>query len=362
MNNLFKVLFALALSALMATPALAGFKLYGSIRMTTFYLNAKAPGGTVGPDGKDTYQNLTWTGQRNSRLGAKFSNGNFSGRVELGLKGNAESNFVYTRHLYGVYKFAGGSLLVGQTYSPYVFLSTQVALGEYGFLGWGATDDLRQPQIKLTLDNGLYLDLINPKTVPVARVSGTLKSFLPKVALGFNGRFQNLRGGIGFAYNGYSDKDAALGFSKTINSYFAYLHGVIDLKPFDLGLALHFGQNLKNFGIKGRTSFAVYDAATNGLQNTCSYGSWLQLGYLPTPKIRCNAGVGYVHEHNKLWTNKDIAKIAYFVNTQIHIAKDFMIVPEVDYFQYFKGYTNTLFAGDAAEHAWTYGAKWQMDF
>ena len=85
MNKFVKVLFAIGLTVLMATPALAEFSVYGSARMSTFYIDAKAPTGVTGLDGKSSTQNLRWTLQDNSRFGAKFAHDNISGQVELGL-------------------------------------------------------------------------------------------------------------------------------------------------------------------------------------------------------------------------------------------------------------------------------------
>jgi hypothetical protein len=372
-NKFVKVLFALGLTVLMATPALAEFNLYGSARMSTFYIDASAPTGMNGPDGKDSYQNLHYTLQTNSRLGAKFATGDVTGQIELGLEGNENGNTVYTRLIYGVWKFDGGNLLVGQTYTPYTFFSEQVIGDDNDFIGFGATYDSRQPMIKVSLDNGLYLALIQPKSTAVVADS-TVKSFMPKVAVGFDGKAGIVKGGLGFAYNAFTDKISAdnnggVGFSETISSYLAYLHGAVDLNPFDVSLAAHYGQNLNNMGIGGRSlSTAVFDTTTNKLEDADSYGGWLQLGYKLAENTKLDAGVGYVHDHNKAYEDlggsKDSAKVSYFVNAQIKIAKGFMIVPEFDYFQFYKGYranSNALYVSSIPETK-SAGAKWQMDF
>ncbi|HKK01696.1 MAG TPA: hypothetical protein VJ955_05970 [Desulfuromonadales bacterium] len=380
MNKFVKVLFALGLTVLMATPALAEFSVYGSVRFDTFYTGTKAATGTTYADGKDTHNTWDWGQAVNSRLGAKFANGALSGQVELGTEGANNGNTVYTRLMYGVYKFDGGNLLVGQTYTPYTFFSEQVVDGDNGFIGYGALYDSRQPMVKVTLDNGLYLALISPKdgaivtgtsttTVTVGTdangnpvtndvtsdVTGSTKTFLPKIALGYDGAFGNVKAGGGVAYNGFTEKDAATGFSKTISSYIAYLHGAIDLNPITLTATAHYGQNLGNFGISGReSSVAIYENGT--LKDSHSYGGFFQVGYKVSETVKANAGIGYVHDDNDTYVKADQA-MSYFVNAPIQIVKGFHVVPEFTYYDYMKN-INDVKQGNK----WEVGAKWQIDF
>ena len=342
----FKFFLAAALCLAMATPALADFSLYGSARMSVFYDHTDA--GDAGNGA--TTDSLHDTLQTNSRLGAKFNTNDIFGHVELGLKGNQDGNGVYTRLLYGVYKFDGVSILLGQTYTPYTFFSEQVWNDDNDFIGFGATYDSRQPMIKFTLDNGLYLALIQPKS-PAVNANDATKAIMPKVAVGFDGKFGNVAAGAGVAYNGY--KDTTVG--KTINSYLVYGHGKVDLNPVDLTAAIHYGQNLDNFGISGRSSSKAIMVGTS-LENSTSFGGWFQVGFALAPNAKLDAGVAYVSDDNDAYAEKD-EKMSYFVNTSIKVAKSFTIVPEIDYFDYMKN-TAGVDQGSGIEA----GAKLQMDF
>ena len=128
--------------------------------------------------------------------------------------------------------------------------------------------------------------------------TGTTKNFAPKVAVGYDGKFGIVKAGGGFAYNGFSEKNAANGFSKNISSYLGYLHGVVDLNPFDLTVTAHYGQNLANMGILGR-NYSTAIATGTTVENAQSYGGFAQVGHKKAENIQWGAGAGYLHYPNK---------------------------------------------------------------
>jgi len=176
-RNLIKALCVAGMSLAMAAPAFAGAQLYSSIRYDTFYANQK--GDKTNSAGDDSTTQLENTLAGNSRIGAKFTEGNLFAQWEMGLPG---SN---TRLAYGKYSFSGGSVLLGQTYNPWTMFSDQAYAGDNGFIGYGCLYDGRQPQIKLDF-SGFYVALVTTKTT-APDVGGEVYSTIPKIGIGYNG-------------------------------------------------------------------------------------------------------------------------------------------------------------------------------
>ncbi|MCP4711474.1 MAG: hypothetical protein GY869_22870, partial [Planctomycetes bacterium] len=123
----------------------------------------------------------TWDLQGNSRFGAKVkaNDNGIGGRFEYGTGVNL-------RLLYGTWDFGGGTLLIGQDYTPScsgnAWISNQV---------WGVDNDLiwygmpyigRQPQIKLKV-GGLQFALSKPKLGDIA--GGTEVAKLPMIEVSY---------------------------------------------------------------------------------------------------------------------------------------------------------------------------------
>jgi hypothetical protein len=349
-----KVLFVVGLSLVMVTPAFAGFSVYSSVRYDTFYLHTKAKDNQKNVAGDDTYTTLQNELAANARIGAKFDEGNLFGHVELGLIGYGE-NKVYTRLVYGVYKMDGGSLLIGQTYNPYTLFSSQVVDSDNGSIGFGCLYDSRQPQIKFTLNNGVYVALLRPHTGNI----GTIQSaYLPKVAVGYNGKVQNVAFGAGVAYNGYKGKDA--GFDKTVNSYLVYARAIAKLNPVEVLVQAHYGQNLGDFGIGGRSGTSAVLVGTT-VKNSDDLGIMAQVGTKLAENVSANLGAGYVHAKVN---DRNYDQATFYVNAPIAIAAHFHVVPEFDYFTFSKSSAATVITGGGfpIKNSYAIGAKWQMDF
>lgn len=360
MSKFFKALFVVGMSLAMVTPAFASFSIYGSARFHTTWIHTQvAKEAPVLDNGTHSFGTLHYTLADNSRFGAKMSNGDFSGRVEIGMEGNQDGNGLYTRLLFGVWKFDGGNLLIGQTYTPYTFFTDQVYYDDNGNIGFGALYDSRQPMIKVTMDNGVYLAAIQPKAYAVdPAIAGTVKYFAPKVAVGYNTKIQNFTIGGGIAYDGFTVENVT---SKTVNSYLLYLHGTADFKPIDVRYAFSYGQNLLNFGLYSRRSAGVTVDADGQLKNSQGWGGLLQVGAQVASNAKVNVGAGYVHDSQT--GEKAAQSMTAFINAPIKIAKTFSFIPEFDYFHYLKTVSSVPgLASPNAKNAWALGAKWQMDF
>lgn len=373
MKKLVLALVALAAAVAVATPAMADFNFYGSMRLKTYYKyddnkNANADSAAL--------QLAT-----NSRFGANASTGDIGGRVELGMY---DASTTYLRLLYGTWKTDAGTLLIGQTYTPYFGNLSSVTNNDDTFNGYGATYDGRTPMIRFDMTSGAYVAAIkNAQT-------GSAKAFMPKLAVGFKNKAGALSYNVGVAYQTYDKKAAAatgdvygivsvdagvdgvigtaddvIKYTKdpiskataanpkrTVTSYLTYAD--IGFKQDDIRakVKLHYGQNLKDFGITKRSNSA-YDAANN--LNTISYGGQGEVGF-----GMVTVGATYTVD-DKIGAsqsgNNAVKNFGAFVNAAIKPVKGFTIVPEIAYFD--KNVNGFDF--DGCDEIYGY-VKWQMDF
>ncbi|HID29668.1 MAG TPA: hypothetical protein EYP19_06630, partial [Desulfobacterales bacterium] len=164
-------LLVLTLGMLLAVSAMAQITPYASMRFGTFWSHTEA--NTTGAQDDD---DLNMDIARIARFGAKGQVGDIYGVVELGwdgcenkagydmTKGEGRPYYnrdVYGRLLYGKWDFGPGCLTVGQDYTPPTYPSAQQAPGIFdiqnGFIGVGCLWDRRWPQLKVNMENGLYV-------------------------------------------------------------------------------------------------------------------------------------------------------------------------------------------------------------
>jgi hypothetical protein len=156
MRKLIVVLSAAALVLAFTLPVMAQseWSFYGNSRMWLEWADydKEAPS-NPGLSGFDD-EELTWTLQSNSRIGANVAAGDIGGRFEYGTGVNL-------RLLYGTWNFGAGTILAGQDYTPVQWVvSSQCGLGggDCGFIGWGTYYTGRVPQIKLSMGGFRGLD------------------------------------------------------------------------------------------------------------------------------------------------------------------------------------------------------------
>ncbi len=362
-------LLAVTLALLLAMPAMAEFKPYASVRLLTGWSN-------YDPNvaGQDDDEDLTWALSDISRFGAKFQTGDLGGRVEFGIRG--EGNDISSRLIYGTWDFGGGTLLVGQDWTPYTYWSDQIAprlapLGrnpsnyeaENGFVGYGCLWDSRQPQLKLKLANGFYAALIEPHTVSRERAgdSEDLDRTLPKIVLGYDIKTESLYLNPGVAYNTY-DVDGVTDGGKivddeSIDSWLIYLNGKIALGMADLQGSIHYGQNLDDFGLFNRENAATAQIQADGdVEDSDCWGGYLQVAFKVDPAT-ITLGYGYVQSENDAAGREDDEQQSYFANAKIPIAETFFVVPEISFYDHMEDANNN----DEAD-AWWVGLLWRMDF
>lgn len=357
---------AVTLALFLAVPAMAEVTPYGSMRLLTGWYTLDYAASGIDDD-SDAYWNLS----NISRFGAKFKTGDITGHVEFGLTGAESGNNTYDRLLYGTWDFGGGSLMVGQNYPPYTMISDQIAPrvrlggtpGDYDaentFVGYGALWEARKPQIKLTMDNGLYVALIQPESgVPIGAIpGGDEDKTIPKICLGYNHKTEGLSLDGGIAYNTYKYEDPISFFDETVSSYLVYVNVKAPVNMVDLQASVHYGQNLTDFGLWSRETAAQAIAVADDIENSKCYGGYVQVA-IPIDPAKITLGYGYVQSDNDDgWGDDADAQSSYFVNAKIPLADTFFVVPEISYFDQMDDSN-----GNEENDAWFLGLLWRMDF
>lgn len=352
MNFKKTVTIALAAGALtaLAVPVMADTSFYGSARMTTFW-------NTIDSKGVGTNADFHETLQGNSRLGVNFANGNLGGKVEMGLgKGG-----LTTRHMYGTYKFDIGTVLVGQTENPYYFITSSVANDENVGNGLGSLWDTREPQIKFTMNNGLYVNAIMPTSDTGAELDAkTSRNYLPKLNIGYEGKVDNFAFGLGGV--GQTYKQTTPTANDTINSVMGYVHGTFKSGPAELKFNLGLGQNMGNMGfVKAGSGQTAQRNVRVGGENTFSYEGFVQGTYKISDMLNVAGGFAYAADDNCHFDKVD-NRMQFFVNAPITIAKGFSITPEFSYIDQLDDNDMKTFASSKGPKEYLVGAKWQINF
>jgi hypothetical protein len=385
---------AMALAGVLtcSAPALAiDLNAYGNIKLGTFWTqnNFYNAAGDKRHDSDFSLDNFG-----DSFVGVKVKEGEYSGVAELGLYNpKAYSKGVEVRLLFAEWDFGEGKLRIGKTPSPYVFRSQQVWDSDGGFNGYGSLWDGRYANIKVTMNNGLYVAAMQPRVgnqannttnvSPNADVTAAYSqtgnsyqttytdydTMLPKMVVGYEGKLDNWSYGGGVAGNMYkvtSSVNDSTPVKHDIYSYLAFFHGKVDLAPLEFSYNVFAGQNTgdlmstatgngtgNTLANPGQANGAYYDVLHG--KNSHTYGGFGQLGYRVTDRATLYTGASYVVDDNSI-AHAD-ARMASFVNVNYAVGKHFNIVPEVDYINDFK---NSL--GQKEPRSLIAGAKWQMSF
>lgn len=380
---------ALACSA----PALAiDLNAYGNIKLGTFWTQNSFYSAATEAGRHDSDFSLDNFGD--SFIGVKVKDAEYSGVAELGLYNpKAYSKGVEVRLLFAEWDFGDGKLRIGKTPSPYVFRSQQVWDSDGGFNGYGSLWDGRYANIKVTMNNGLYVAAMQPRvgnqannttnvspnadvTAAYSQTSNSYQAtytdydtMLPKMVVGYEGKLDNWSYGGGVAGNWYkvtSSTNNSTPVQHDIYSYLAFFHGKVDLAPVEFSYNIFTGQNTgdlmstatgngtgNTLANPGQANGAYYDTLHG--KNSHTYGGFGQIGYRVTDRATLYTGASYVIDDNSI-AHTD-ARMASFVNVNFALAKHFNIVPEIDYINDFK---NSL--GQKEPRSLIAGAKWQMTF
>jgi len=369
----------------LALPALADTEIYGSLRDSTAWTH------TVVANGGGTNTKFDIGNDPTSRLGVKYSAGNLSAQVELGigdpgvLDGTSGPYYaslgptgwinsgggltaVYTRHAFGTYKFDVGTLLVGQTWDPYTVPSEQHLNADNSNVFFGALYDGRMPQLKFTLNNGLYADVIRSEGVESNGASTTSATYqqkfvVPKLAIGYDGKVGSSTFGVGVLGQTYKDT-----FGKTQNSGMLFAHSKIVSGPIDVLLNFSVGENIASLGFLfdgGNFSPEIGNTTTHtpaAIHNVTTVTGLVGVGYKATDTVKFNAGIGGGTSSAKaINTNANGPSwdFATYLNTTITLAKNVYVIPEYDFIDTQKSQAGMPSDG-ARNHV--FGASWRIDF
>jgi len=388
----------------LALPALADTEVYGSLRTSTAWTH------TVVANGGGTNTNFDIGNDETSRLGVKYSAGNFFANIELGigdpnvidnaagpvgslgatgwLSSGGGLTTVYTRHAYGTYKFDVGTLLVGQTWDPYTVISEQHLNAEEGNCFFGALYDGRMPQVKFTLNNGLYIDIIrsqsyqtigtqsaNLGSIPSMLSSSNYQAFvIPKLAIGYDGKAGGATFGVGVL--GQTFKDA---FNRTENAGMLYAHSKYVAGPFDALVNASVGVNYDALGFLFEGGSYAAETGTH-VQNVTTFTGLVGVGYKATDTVKFNAGIGGGSSSSKAASDgSHVVNLGghvvtgpswsfdSYVNAMVTLAKNVYVIPEYDFIDTQKSQANVvnglnlpLNSNGARNHV--FGAQWRFDF
>lgn len=297
---------------------------------------------------------------RNSRLGFNFTSENYFAKAEIGFSTN-----VVLRHLYGEYSFKDFKLLAGKTFTGFADFGSQVVACVYSYdnllIGYGLYYDGSQPQIRLSLKNGLYFILMQPQTIdPAGLGSEAIDAVIPKLNLGYKANFGNIYVHPTFGINlAQYNKDMTGGIDESILAYV----GAVTLKyqdgPYSFKAQINFGQNTFDYGIRGCTAvYADADVDSSGVEiyDIANFGGYAEIGYMINDKTSIKTGFGYNGSDSDKLDETDGASTVFFQVIQ-KLADNVILIPEV-------GLLNDMEDGMGnKEGARSYfGAKLQMNF
>jgi len=323
----------------------AEWSFYGNARMATYFWD-------VEPEGVEGDTDLQWDLQGNSRLGANAKFGSIGGNVELGLypqsgrKGNSE--YVRVRRIYGTWNFGGGTLLVGKTYTPLCyFTSNQVADGDDGLIAYGTPYTDRIPMFMLSMA-GLELALVQPKVVNIDdTIFDDTDTNLPRLEVAYK---INLGPAHIKLLGGYQSYDlVAAGHEESLDAY-AYGFGVTaPFGPAYFKGSLLLGNNVGNLGIVGAGTASATSATQIVDNDTLAYTA--VLGFKASDMLSFELGYGHMENEDDVSNATKTEADSYYAQAVINIAKGFFVVPEIGKFD-----------NKGTQERTYYGAKWQINF
>ena len=348
-----KLIFIVAALAMITGSAYAAdWNFYGSARVQTWYNDVED--NAVPTSSSAT--NLDMGLQGNARIGANVKvSDELTGRFEYG----ASSGNANIRLLYGTWNFGGGTLRIGQDYTPlYLPVSNQVYTGDYGLGGYGEPYPGRKAQIKLTF-GGFQIAIVEPNgnfddgTGADDAVDTATEIKIPQIQSNYKLAMDNWNLALGAGYATFEETT----LNNSVDSFVVTVRGGMTFGALKLGAEVFGGSNVGNIvavdvnGIASGAGLAEVTAGT--VVDNDAYGYEIVAGYTINDMFGLEAGVGFVKtELDEANSTKDEV-IAYYVQAPITLAPGVFIVPEFGVFDY----------KETEQSETTYfGAKWQINF
>ncbi len=348
MKKLFVLFVALAMVGFTVPVMAAEWSFYGSARMTTFWNDTD--GGDTGADD----ENLNWSQQGNSRIGARVKGETVSGRFEYGTGINL-------RVLWGAWDFGSGRILLGQTYTPVnLFQSNQVFGSDSDMLDVGGLYGGRHSEISLKF-GGFEIALVNPQSPAPVGTDGDGDTTTPKLeaAYGFSTDAFNVK--VVGGYQTYEVENSTDAGTYDVDAWVVGAGGGVNFGPAYVKGTIFTAQNYTNYGLPSWNSPAAGQGGAaivaGDIEDSDSFGVLVVVGFKASDMLSFEGGYGYVnHELDVSGSNEDITS-AFYVQATINIAPGFFIVPEIGFYDFDED------GAGADQGDMTYfGAKWQMNF
>jgi hypothetical protein len=333
--------------------------------------------------GKPKHEKLTYQSDAASTASTHMGlTGEKSGvrmKAELGVYPYTQKGVpvVTVRYFYAATDFGPLELRGGYDLSPYAAINrNEVCDGE--IFADAAMFESFQPQIRLTAhgayfqimravvnNSDLYLDsgLVG---IGVLTTTANTRSVIPKMALGYIHKLENLSIGAHGVYQTYTIDDPTSSLDgEAITAYMASVAMTGEFGPFSVNLSGFYGQNPGELGIFSHNNrngnYVPYNAAANNkaktdlafhLQNTTGSGISASGGY-HLGMAQINAGFAYDRAQNKVFktplfpTDVDDAYIL-FANCSFALRENLKLTPSVKVINYLKTPGNAFQVFDAA--------------
>jgi hypothetical protein len=339
----------------------------------------------------DTLVNFFMAGNNNHYLRAMFSSDDKTtgAHIEIGMAGELQNltnnggvpvNLVYLRFAYGWYNIGNCKLLFGQVggrlgdrYYPGqtvgTFKSGKIEMNGFGFPGGGT----RNPKIVLMteVNENFGFDLSigqagaehafgGEHTIGGVDQTSSSQSYLPKLELVLDFKFGyfEINPGAGISYQKVEFANNNVGADDSVLSYMLWLPFKFTYGPFHFMFSSHYSQNhdtdwtgesltgltattysaggvMRDYHLGGQPmALPVYDANGN-LEDTKTWAVGVSAWYSFTEDITLKTGWGITRSSNDAWGDEDsFTQWAAFVALPITISSNFMIQPEVSYWDY----------------------------
>ena len=337
------VIIVAVIAVLFSSAQASDWNFYGSARVSTFYEKVEV-------SGSDT-NSFDMGLQDNSRIGARVQvSDTLSGRFEYGTNGGTAN----IRHLYGVWNFGAGSILVGQHEGPLRHPgSDQVYATDAGLGGWGEMSSPRKAQIKLMIDT-FRLAFREPSVDyndGANNVSTGTEVKIPSIEAKYRFVGDNYNLGISAGYGSFEVGTK----NQKISSYVFGIGGDVTFGRIILGANLFGGQNVGNLvdtdvnGGDTGAGLAQYNGTTVIDNDALAWK--IHATYTFNDMFGVHAGYGYMKTELDNQAEDEVQ--SYYVQFPITLASGVSIVPEI----------GTLDYREAGQSQTDYvGAKWQINF
>lgn len=312
-----KIIVAVAALALMAGSAYAAeWNFYGEAKIFTGWNDVDLVDTDEGDDPKYDVQYGEGL-YSSSKIGANVKvSDELSGRFEYGTC-NGVANI---RHLYGVWDFGAGTLLVGQSDTPLdVTYSNQFANDlDLGLGGYGDFDQGRNPELMLTF-GGFSIAFIDPEV-------GTDydQAVIPMIAANYKMTFDmgEFQVAGGYVTGEVNDED--------VDGFGVALGTNMNFGAFGMFATFMWAQNAAFMGIDIATTTLGGEAVISGsnVDDCESMGATIGVNFAVSDMLTIEAGYGYIHDELDDADVTDMAQ-SYYLQAAITLAPGVTVTPEV---------------------------------